>query len=163
MTLIPWRSKQEGDAGENAPETSLARFRNEMSGLVDRFFRDPWGPSLFESFPARLGWGPRIDLAETEDAVIVTAEMPGVDPKDVEISVTGNVLTLRGHKQQEKEEKGRNYHYVERHYGDFHRALPLPGSVDPEKVDAVFKNGVLTISLSKRAEAKPKRITVRNG
>jgi HSP20 family protein len=162
MNLIPWRNKQEESTGGGAAETSLARFRDEMTGLFDRFFRDPWGTSMLESVPARFGWGPRIDLAESEDAVIVTAEMPGVDPKEVDLNVTGNLLTIRGQKKQEKEEKGRNYHYVERHYGAFQRAIQLPSSVNPDKVDAAFKNGILTVTLAKRADAKPKRITVRN-
>lgn len=162
MSLIPWRGKQDVRPGETTVETSLARLRNELGSLFDQFFRDPWGSSLLESLPARAGWGPRVDLAETEDAVVLTAEMPGIAPQDVEINVTGNVLTIRGRKHQEKEEKGKDFHYVERHYGDFHRAVQLPGSVDPDKVDATVKDGVLTVNLAKRADAKPKRIPVRN-
>lgn len=162
MSLIPWRNKQEECAGESLPEATLARFRDEMGNLFDRFFRDPWGMSVLGSLPARLGWGPRIDLAESEDSVTITAEMPGVNPKDIEINVTGNMLTIRGHKSREREEKGKDVHYVERQYGDFHRTIQLPGSVDPDQVQASVKNGVLTVSLAKRADAKAKRIPVRS-
>ena len=145
-----------------AVETSLARFRDEMETMFDRFFRDPWGTSLWESLPARVGWGPRMDLAETENELTITAEVPGVDPRELQIDVTGGVLTLRGEKKHEKEEKRKNYHYTECHYGSFQRSVQLPSTVDSEKEDAAFKDGVLTITLAKRADAKPKKITVRN-
>ena len=162
MSLIPWRSKQEMCAGETPSEVTLVRFREEMGNLFDRFFRDPWGTSVLGSLPARLGWGPRINLAESEDSVTIAAEMPGVDPKDIEINVTGNTLTIRANKSRETEEKGRGIHCVECQYGDFHRAIQLPGAVDPDQVNASVKNGALTVSLAKRTDAKPKRIPVRS-
>ena len=105
---------------------------------------------------------PSTDFADNEDEVTVSMELPGVDPNDVDINICGDRLTVRGEKKPEKEEKKKNYHYVERHYGGFHRTVQLPSGVDPEKIDATFKNGVLSISIAKRLDAKPKQITVRN-
>ena len=101
---------------------------------------------------------PRTDLADTEVDVTVTMELPGVDPTNVDISITGDVLTVRG----KKKEKNKNYHYIEWQHGSFYRSIQLPSTVDPSKVDATFKNGILSISVAKNPEAKPKRITVRN-
>ena len=117
---------------------------------------------MLGSLPARLGRGPRINLAESGDSVTITAEIPGVDPGDIEINVTGNTLTVRGNNSRENEEKGRDFHCVERQHGDFHRAIHLPGAVDPDQVNASVKSGVLTVSLAKRTDAKPKRVPVRS-
>jgi HSP20 family protein len=162
MSLIPWRQKREErmmeEGGMGAP---LARFRNEMDNLFERFFGETWGPGLLESLPARMGFGPRIDLAESENEITMRAELPGVDPNDVNVEVMGNTLTIRGEKKQQKEEKRENYHYVERQYGTFNRRVELPSSVDPNRVNAAFKNGLLTITMAKRPDAKAKRITVK--
>lgn len=156
MNLIKrHRREGNGDGGMPAP---IARLWNEVDTLFDRFFQDPWGMSLLGGWP---GGFPRIDLAESEDEVTVCAELPGVDPNDVEISVVGDTLTIRGEKRREKEEKDRSYHYEERQYGSFHRAIELPSSVDPDKVDASYKNGMLTVTVAKRPEAKPKKIPVK--
>lgn len=159
MNLTKWRKRGENGNGG----TALDRLRGEVDTLFDRFFRDPWGTSLLDRAAGLTGWFPRVDLAESEDQVTVSAELPGVDPKDVEISVIGNTLTIRGEKQQEKEEKRRNYHYTERQYGSFHRSIDLPGSVDPDHVEATYKNGMLTVSMAKHPEAKPKKIPVKTG
>jgi HSP20 family protein len=160
MNIIPWRNKKAEPTVEPA-ESSLATLRDEMSRLFERFFREPFDVGLSKAWPAAFGRGVRMDLAESEKDVVIKAELPGVDPNDVEINVTGNMLTVRGEKKEEKEEKKRDYHFVERSYGGFHRSVQLPSSVNPEKVDAEFKNGVLTVKLAKRTDAKPKRITVR--
>lgn len=162
MNLIPWRRKRESGEEREQSETSLARLRQDVDSLFDRFFRDRWGWSDFDSAGLGLMSMPRTDLAETEDDVTVTMELPGVDLKDVDISIAGDVLTVRGEKKEEKKEKKKNYHYVERQHGSFHRSVQLPSTVDPSKVDATFVNGVLSISIAKNPETKPKRITVRN-
>lgn len=161
MNLIPWRNKRE-DRGGLSGDNVLASLREEMDSMFERFFRDPWGTSWLAPL-ARSGWGPRIDLAESDSAITVTAELPGVEPKDVDISVSGNLLTIRGEKKQEKEEKGRNYHYSERQFGTFQRSIHLPVSVDSENVEAVYKNGMLTITLAKHPEARAKRIAIKEG
>jgi HSP20 family protein len=161
MNVVPWRNKTE-DRIETAFDSALSRFRHEMDSFFDRFFGGGWGPPALESLPARFGYGPRIDLAETDTEVTIKAELPGIDPKEVDLRVEGNTLTLRGEKRQEREEKRRDYRYVERQYGSFQRSIQLPGSVDPEKVDASYKDGILTVIIAKRPEARAKRITVRN-
>jgi HSP20 family protein len=88
--------------------------------------------------------------------------LPGLDREDIELSLDNNILTLSGEKRHEKEEKGRNYYRSERAYGAFHRRIPLPAEVDAESAEAVYKNGVLTVTLQKTAEAKAKRITVKH-
>jgi HSP20 family protein len=155
MALIPWKGRGDGNGGA---QTAVTRLRNEMDDLLGRFLGDsPLGMGGLGS-----GW-PRMDLAESDKEITVTAELPGVDPKEIEINVTGNVLTLRGEKKGEREEKTRDYHYVERQYGSFHRSVQLPTSVESDKVDATYKDGVLTIKMSKHPEARPRKITVRGG
>ncbi len=160
MNLIPWKNKHDRTNGGGTVETSLSRFRNEIDGLFDRFLRNPW--DIGSALTMGRGWGPRMDLAESDNEVTVKAELPGVDPKDIEINVSGNLLTLRGEKKHDREERGKDYHYLERQYGSFHRSIQLPTTVDSEKVTAEYKNGVLMVTMAKHPEAKPKKITVRN-
>jgi len=161
MNLIPWKNKRVGKSGEVPEEHPLARLRDEMDHAFDRFWRDPWSANLADIFPFSGGFGLRINLAESDNDVIVTAELPGVDSEDIDIDVNGKTLTIHGEKKQEKENKKKNYHYVERNYGSFHRSIQLPSAADPNKVDANFKNGILTVTLQKRPDAKPKRIEVK--
>jgi HSP20 family protein len=120
---------------------------------------------LFEYFPNAeepgFEWWPAVNVAETPETVVVTAEMPGLDPKDIEISVVGDTLTIRGEKRFEKEEKGKTWFRREIAGGKFTRSFTLPASVDPEHVDATSKAGILTITLPKRAEAKARKIEVK--
>jgi len=161
MNLIPWRNKRERET-RGLGETPLARLREEMDELFERFWTEGWPWPMGERGTVPRMLGPRVDLAETENDVTVTAELPGVDPNDIEINIVGNTLTLRGEKKHEREEKKKNYHYVERSYGSFHRSIPLPTTVDPDKVDATYKDGVLTVTVAKHPEAKPKRIPVKS-
>lgn len=155
MNIIPWRSKSENKTNGGS---SMMRLRSDMDQLFDQFFHDPFG-----SMVRGLNVGPALDLAETDDAIKVTVEIPGVDPRDVDIDVTGSQLTIRGEKKQEREEKDRSYHFVERSFGHFQRSVELPTSVDPDKVDATCKNGTLTITLAKKPDAQRKRIEVKEG
>ena len=159
MDLIPWRNKSRTRAGDTsmAQAQPLALFRNELDNLFDRFMRDPlsgWFSATGVSFP-------KVDLTECEDDVCVTAELPGVKPEDVNIELAGNTLRLSGEKSEEKEERHGEYRYAERQFGSFSRIIQLPTAVDPNQVDANYKDGVLTIRLVKHAESKPKRIEVR--
>jgi HSP20 family protein len=158
MDLIPWNRKRRGSL--EPMEHSLARFHDEIDRVFDRFYHEPFALSL-----SPLDWTrgafPRLDIAESDEHVTVTVELPGMKAEDVEIDVTGNMLTLRGEKREEKEEKGRDYRYTERQFGSFSRTVQLPSTVDAEKVDASFKDGVLTIKLERRPEARPRKIKVR--
>lgn len=159
MNITPWRRKNERSDLAARPESTLARLRDEMDTLFDRFFRDPFG--AFDLAFQGSGVAPRMDLVEDENELRVAVELPGVDPKDVEIDVSGGRLTIRGEKKHEKQEKRADYHYVERQFGSFQRSLMLPSTVDPDKVEATHANGVLTIRLAKHPDAKPRKIKVR--
>ena len=133
--------------------------RKDMDRVFDRFFtgRLDWP---FGSMQSRDRWGPALDVSETDTEFSVQAELPGVDPKDVEISITGRSLTLSGQKKESTERKDANCYHSECRFGSFSRSLQLPESVDPDKVSAEHKNGVLMIRLPKRESETPKRITV---
>ncbi|MBU0640174.1 MAG: Hsp20/alpha crystallin family protein [Planctomycetes bacterium] len=160
MNLIPWRRKREELSGRAEPENALAHFRNEMDTLFDRFFRNPWGRAEFD-LPLGGLTAPSMDLADTDNEVTVTLELPGVQPDDVDIRISGGLLTISGEKREEKEKENKDYHFTERRFGSFRRSVELPSTVDPEKVEATFKNGVLAVAIAKRPDAKPKRIEVR--
>jgi HSP20 family protein len=131
--------------------------RREMERFFDRFAAPVWEP--FEMVAG--DWAPMLDVSETKDAMVVTAEVPGVDPKEIEIALTGDLLTLKGEKEKAKEEKEEHYHRVERTYGTFLRTIRLPMAVDGSKVTATFKNGVLVVTLPKTPAAKGTMIPVK--
>lgn len=138
------------------PFTGMTSLRKEMERLFDRFAEPAW-PTMPE-----LGeWEPTLDVSETKDAVIVKAELPGVEQKDIAVSLQDGMLTIKGEKQAEKEEKDKLYHRVERSYGAFFRSIRMPATVDADKVTAAFKAGVLTITLPKAPEAKGTTIAVK--
>jgi len=148
MAIVPWR-------GRTLPVATLTSLREEMNDLLSRFWShtsEPFG--LAE-------WSPALDVSETDDAVLVHAEIPGIDPKELDIAVVGDPLTIRGEKKDEAEQKGRNYHRVERRYGSFTRSLRLPAAVEADKVTAKAHAGVLEIRLPKKEEAKAKRIEIK--
>lgn len=129
--------------------------RREMDRLFDRFFEGE------VDVPALGEFMPTMDLKENTDKVTVTMEVPGVDAKDVEVSVSDHMLTVKGEKKQGKEEKGEHSHRIERSYGAFARTIALPAAVDTNKADATFKNGVLTITVAKTPGAKGKTVPVK--
>ena len=135
------------------PYRDLARLQDEMTRMFgeDRLYRA--GESV--------GWTPACDIYEDEEAVTLRFELAGVDPKDVEVRFENGVLTLRGERKLEHEEKRENYHRVELGYGTFTRSFTLPSTVDAEHIRAEAKNGVLAVTLPKRAEAKPRAIQVK--
>lgn len=137
---------------------------------VDRMFEDfsrSWRLPTPEHFPAEREalLAPSIDVSETDDVIEVTAELPGIDEKDVDVEVADNLLTIKGEKKSKKEEKKKNYHLIERSYGSFQRAVPLPYEVDPDKITARFTKGVLTVTMPKppQAKEKVKKVKVSNG
>ena len=138
------------------PWTGMTSFKKEMDRLFDRFFEP-----VASEMPALGEWEPKVDIAETKDAITVKAEVPGVDQKDVAVSLQDGVLTIKGEKEEEKEEKDKRYHRVERSYGAFTRVMRLPSAVDGSKATASFKDGVITITLPKAPEAKGTTIQVK--
>ena len=154
-------------ATEWSPFESL---RREVDRLFDDFRPFNWRlPSRVFGFeaprPARPEWGiaPAVDLAEKEDRYEITAELPGIDEKNVEIKLSNHTLTIKGEKKEEKEEKDKDYYLSERRYGSFQRSFQVPEGVDADKIDASFTKGVLTVKLPKTAEAQKaeKKITVK--
>lgn len=132
-----------------APWTGMPALRREMDRFFDRFFEPRW-----DDFEGTSEWWPRMDLSETKDALVVKAEIPGVDEKDIKVSLQEQTLTITGEKRHQKEEKDEQFHRVERSYGSFARAWRLPSSVDGSKVTAQFKDGVLTVTMPKTPAAK---------
>ncbi len=126
----------------------------------DRLFKEAFSPMSGETEVSTRSWAPPVDIYETEDAIVLKAELPGIDPKDVEVRVEDNTLYLKGERKYEKEIKEQNYHRVERSYGSFARSFSLPNSIDAEKVKAEYKDGLLTLTMPKREEAKPKTIKI---
>ena len=126
----------------------------------DRLFNEAFSPMSGETEVSTRSWAPPVDIYETEDAIVLKAELPGIDPKDVEVRVEDNTLYLKGERNYEKEVKEQNYHRVERSYGSFARSFSLPNSISAEKVKAEYKDGLLTLTMPKREEAKPKTIKI---
>ena len=106
-------------------------------------------------------WNPSVDIFENKDSIVLEAELPGMTPDDVNISIENNVLTLHGERKFEKKSEGDNFHRVERSYGAFTRSFTLPPTVSSENVEAAFENGMLRLTLAKREEAKPRRIEIK--
>ena len=170
MAEVPVEVKKTPPAQTNVPDIWQS-FRGEMDRLFDRFGSGFGFPSLRRMFDIEPAWRssfsystPAIDMSEDEKAYKISAELPGIDAKDIDVSVSGDILVLKGEKRQEKEKQDKNYHFSERAYGSFQRAFELPASVDRDKIAADFSKGVLSITLPKRAEAqKPaKKIEVRS-
>jgi len=159
--LTPWRRRsrlpvRQQQQEERDPFTALQR---RMNRLFEDFTRG------FEMTPfGEQNWMPRVNVSENDKEVCVTAELPGMEEKDLDVTLAKNALTLKGEKKEEREEKDRNYHRVERTYGSFYREIPLPVEVEADKVDAKFKNGVLTVTLPKshQAQAAAKKVTVKS-
>lgn len=150
--LVPWRKQQRRD---------VSRVYRESDDLFNRFFgRDFAVPGD----PLRKGlWFPTADILEDKKKITLKAEIPGVEAKDIDVSIDGRRLTIKGEKKHEKEEAVENYHRMESAYGVFSRTIELPAEVDSQKIDASYKRGVLKIVLKKTKEAQSKKIQVRSG
>ena len=134
-------------------------FHNEFDDFPGiRLFQDTVSRMLSE--PASRPWTPSVDILETENELVLKADLPEVDPKNVDIQLENGTLTLKGERKFEEQKNGKGYHRIERSYGSFVRAFSLPDTVDPEHVKADYKNGVLTVTLPKKEVAKPKTVKV---
>ncbi len=146
MTLLP--------RGE--PVRELANLQDRMN----RLFSDTFGPVTSQESLSAGSFVPPVDVYEDEQGIRLKMEVPGIDEKDIDVQLENNLLTVRGERKLESETKEENYHRIERRYGSFTRSFTLPNTVNPEDVKAAYAKGVLTISLGKRAEARPKQIKV---
>jgi HSP20 family protein len=144
--LVPWRRNR----------GALARPRRD---LFSWFFEDLTLPDFFT---AEQEWMPRFDVSETGNEIIVKAELPGMDVKDIDIALTDGLLTIKGERKLEKEDKEENYHRIERQFGSFSRSLNLGARVKADGIEAAYKDGILTVTLPKVEESKPKKIEVKS-
>ena len=142
--------------GELAPFRDFEWMRRDMDRLWNSFFER--GTLRSEEGGE---WLPSLDVAETKNEIVVKAEVPGLEAKDIDISLSNGLLTIKGEKKEEREEKEENYHLVERSYGSFARSIRLPNEVQSDKINASYKNGVLKIVLPKSEEAKKKEIKIK--
>ena len=154
MSLIPF--KKQGSLFRS-PVNDLDRFHRDMNRLFDMAFSG-WG----DPEASLLGgqWMPAVDVVDRKDAIIVKADLPGMDKEDIQVTLENNVLSISGEKKVEAEHKEGDALRCERCYGSFHRAFTLPSSVDPNKVEANFKNGVLELKIAKKEEARPRQIKI---
>ncbi len=148
-------------------------FRTDMDRLFDQFWRGGFAlPSLRRMFEPAPLWrdetafgfaAPAVDFVEDDQAFRITVELPGLSEKDIDVTISGDMLTIKGEKREEKEEKAQNYYMSERRFGSFQRSLTLPDGIDRDKIEAKFQNGVLTLTLPKTAEAmkQQKKIEVK--
>ena len=145
MELVPWR-----------PFRGVSTLRREMDDLWSRFLGEtPFSRTFTEE------WLPSADISETKDKLLIKAELPGLDAKDIDVSVSGDLLNIKGEKKKEEEEKDEHHHFVERYYGAFQRSFRLPVNIQSDKIDATFDKGILNISLPKSEEAKKKKIDIK--
>jgi HSP20 family protein len=142
--LVPWEKTR-----------TLSKLKKEMDDLWGRFFGDLTFPGFSETT-----WSPVLDVKESKEALVVTAEIPGVGAKDVEVTISGDLLTIKGEKRQEKEETDESFHLIERRYGTFSRNIRLTSEVDNKNIKASQKDGVLTVTLPKSEKAKEKQIKI---
>ena len=153
MSLVRWNPARELATWPS----DLFGIQREMNRMFDTMFRN----DSRDDDSAFTAWTPAVDIAEHDDEFVAKVELPGVNKEDVKITIESNILTIRGEKKQEKETKKENYHRVERSYGSFQRSFTLPSTVKSDKIDAIYKDGVLQITLPKAEEAKPKQIEVK--
>ncbi len=147
MALVRWE-----------PFQDLLAIQERMNRLFDETLQRTHSRED-EDLSAGL-WSPPVDIYETENEIILKAELPEIDQKDIDIKVEDSTLTIRGERKFERETKKENYHRIERAYGKFHRSFSLPNTIDQEKINASFKDGILKLVMPKREETKPKQISV---
>ena len=150
MVIERWRPRGWGLATWN-PYRDMEDWERQFEDLLGRPL---WKPN------GERAWMPAVDVFEKDDKFIIKAELPGMKEDDIDVSVVGNTLAIKGEKQTESEVKEEEYYRCERTYGSFYRSVPLPSSVDANKIEANYENGILEVSLPKAAEAKPKKVKV---
>lgn len=141
------------DLSRFEPGRALRSLRGEIDQLFDRFVERPLGAMTGHVVPT-------VDISETDDDVIIKADIPGMDESDLDVSIVDNTLTIRGEKKQETERSGRTHHVLERSYGSFSRAMQLPVAVDADKVRATYRKGVLEIALPKKEQTQTRRVEI---
>jgi HSP20 family protein len=133
----------------------LVNFKDEIDKLFDNF-ASPWRRLV----PSEAVWVPELDIYEDENSIVVSADLPGMKADNIDVSVSGNMLSISGEKKKEEEKKGRSYYRLEKSSGSFSRRIELPSAVDSKKISASYKDGVLEVTLPKVEKAKPKKVKV---
>jgi len=163
ITKLPVKTEEKKAATAMRPWRPFENLRREIDRVFEDFdgglWRSPFGRSFFDVQPfsqREPAWAatPAVDITESEKAYEITAELPGMDEKNIEVKFTDGVLTIKGEKQEAKEEKKKDYYLSERSYGSFQRSFQVPDGVVADKIEATFKNGVLTVTMPKSAEAQ---------
>ena len=151
--LVPslWRGSA---PARREPEHPFDALQQEMNRLFDGFLRGFDAAPIGAMEGRLMGFTPIVDVKEDDKEVVVKAELPGIDEKDIDVVLSEHALTIKGEKKEEREDKGKGYYRMERSYGSFHREIPLPAGIDLQKVEAAFKNGLLSVTLPKTEEAK---------
>ena len=155
-SIVPWnRWFRRSVPVRREEENPILALRHEMDRLFDEFTREWFDIAPFEPFALRsAGYTPRIDVTEDDKEVRVTAELPGMDENDIDVSLSKDSLTIKGEKKVEKEDRGKDYYRMERSFGAFQRTIPLPEGIDTDRVEATFKKGLLTVVLPRTEEAR---------
>jgi len=164
--LLPWNRDKEKYAIQKREEYDPLDMQREMNRMIESFFEDPFRPvSMKRWFDEDRSFMPRLDVSESDTEISIRADMPGMDEKDIHLSLENDTLTISGEKRIEKEEKDKTYHRMERRYGSFSRSVDLPSGVDIDKIEAKFKNGVLTVKIVRpeTAVVQRKRIPIKAG
>jgi len=163
--LVPWKRDKNEICLRKDYEHPFMGLQREMNELFDSFFRG-FGLEPFRSIKPRLGsFMPKINVTENDKEIHISAELPGMEQEDIELTLGKDSLTIAGEKKDEYEDKGKDYYRMERSYGSFHRVIPLPAEIDDTKAEAEFKKGVLKIKLPKTVEAQAsrKKIEIKSG
>jgi HSP20 family protein len=158
FNLIPWRKKT--DSGRELAQRSyypLADIRDEFAQLFDRFF-GRWAEPFGRDFALGPFWG--FDVEDRDQEVVIQAEAPGFEPSELDVQVSGNLLTIKGEKKQEDRGKRGNGYFHQRRYSTFHRSITLPPGTDPDKIEARYHHGVLEVHVPKSEQAKGKRVPI---
>src|SRR4051812_39731069 len=156
MALIPWKTRRE-ESGGGLP--AYGGMRTDLDWFMQNFFQD----AMNWNMPGAGNWNMPLDVEEGDKEISVRAEIPGVSPEELNLSINDNTLVIAGEKKESEEKREGGYLFQERRFGSFRREVPLPAKVDPEDVQAEYKDGVLHVRLKKSQEAMPKRIEVKSG
>jgi HSP20 family protein len=162
-SLVPWKEKSQTPAVRDDILDPFMTFRRDIGRVFDDFFNG-FPERAFGPLAGWQGITPNVDVAETDKEIVITAELPGLDEKDLDVTLAGDVLTIKGEKKAEREQKNGDSYYVERRFGTFSRSLRLPFVADDEKIEAKYDKGVLTVRVPKPAEVQQsvRRIEVKS-
>lgn len=163
-TILPLKRRGNTMPARRDNDSPVMAIQNEMNRMFDQFFSDPFTLLPIPTMRNVADFMPRVDVSESDSAMNVTAELPGMEEKDFQISLENETLVISGEKKTDLDEKGKNYHRIERSYGSFQRVIPLVSDIQEDKVEAVFKNGVLNITLPKTPAAvkQTRKITIKS-